>query len=94
MRDVNGVPVVWADVEGRGTWVRFQVLIGLLESRRIDVELPGRSRAMRAYFRERYGELILGAAVSPPGVVASVRAHLVPGLRLEAAEDARAVWRP
>ena len=85
MRDSNGIAVVWADEAGRGTWVRFSSLLGLLSSRHIDIELPGRSRAMQAYFEERYGECTKGR-VTPPGAIVAVRAHLIPGLQLEVDE--------
>jgi hypothetical protein len=94
LRDQNGLPVVWSDVEGRGTWVRFQVLPGLLESRKVDIELPGRSRAMRAYFTERYGDLVHGPAETPPGTFTQVRAHLIPGLRIELLEDSNVIALP
>ena len=79
MSDPGGIPVVWADPEGRGTWVRFAALLGLIETRRLDVQLPGRSRAMRAYFVERYGRVHEGR-VTPPLGMKSVRAHLIQGL--------------
>lgn len=82
LRDSGGLPVAWPDQGGRGTWVRFNAVLALLETRRFDLELPGRSRAMMAYFRERYGDLELGARVTPPGAFQAVRAHLIPGLNL------------
>ncbi len=54
IKDGSGNPVVWPDMEGRGTFVRAKELYGLIDSKRIDIKLPGRSRAMLAYFRERY----------------------------------------
>jgi hypothetical protein len=81
--DQNHLPLVWEDPEGRGTWARFQVLVGEVRRRQLDVDLPGGSRAMRAYFEELYGECS-SAIVIPPGHVNTVRANLIPGLQLTA----------
>lgn len=77
LRDASGLPVVWAG-DG-GTWVRFNSLLGVAE-RHLDLELPGRSRAARAYFRGRY-RLRDGKAQPPmhPGVL---RATLIEGFVL------------
>jgi hypothetical protein len=79
LRDQGGIPLVWRDEQERGTWVRFQALIGLVKQRQLDLELPGGGRAMSDYFEERYGKLTQGRP-TPPGSVTGVRAHLIPGL--------------
>lgn len=97
MTDNDRHPVVWADPDGRGTWVRPQVLTGLIQSRNVDLALPGGSRAMKAYFEERYGAMDLGAAVTPPNHFVSLRAWLIPGHVLpgsEVSDDPRMSWHP
>jgi hypothetical protein len=84
MTDRDGLPFIWLDDQGRGTWVRFMALVREVDNR-LDLGLPGRSGAMRDYFTERYGELRDGR-VTPPGAVKSVRAHLIPGFQLPAGE--------
>lgn len=83
IRDANGNPVVWVDGEGRGTWVRAKELVGLIESRRIDIQLPGRSRAMLAYFRERFPEIEHHDGVQAPGSVSPLHAALIHDLHLQ-----------
>lgn len=87
MRDQDGHPVVWADPEGKGTWARFQTLTGLLQSRNVDISLPGGSRSMKGYFEEQYGKLVLGSAVRPPEGFTALRAWLIPGHQLPEAEN-------
>lgn len=89
MKDANGYPVVWRDEEGRGTWVRTRVLIGLVKNRSIDLQLPGGERAMSGYFAERFGT-IKAERVTPPGVFSSVSASLIKGLDFGGEEDPRA----
>jgi hypothetical protein len=48
--DGNGIEVVWEDMEGRGTWVRFPSLASQQIMNRIDVRLPGGAEAMKAHF--------------------------------------------
>jgi hypothetical protein len=79
--DSNGAKVVWPDPAGRGTWVRAKVLIGLIESKRIDIELPGRSRAMLDYFRERYDKVVHMTGAAPP-FNSTVAAALIYGLHI------------
>lgn len=86
LADPNHIPVVWPDQDGRGTWVRAQSLIGLIETRRLDIQLPGRSKAMLAYFKERYGD-VTPHRTNPPGTLTSVRAHLIRGLDLREEEN-------
>ena len=82
MSDNDHHRVVWADPEGRGTWARFQQLVGLLQIRNVDIQLPGGSRAMKDYFEERHGKLELGPSVTPPGTFIGLRAWLIPGYEL------------
>lgn len=89
IRDQDGHQIVWSDPEGRGTWARFQVLIGLIQTRNVDLQLPGGSRSMKAYFEERYGDLELGASVTPTGSFTGLRAWLIPGHELPASDDPR-----
>jgi hypothetical protein len=82
MRDQHGLPTVWADPEGRGTWVRAKVLINLIE-RNTDIDLPGRSRAMLGYFKERY-DVQDGRPVPPFGSAnATLPARLIVGLHIQ-----------
>lgn len=83
IRDANGNPTVWADGEGRGTWVRAKELVGLIETRKVDIQLPGRSRAMLAYFRERYPEITSHDGVVGPGSVTPLHAALIHGLHIQ-----------
>jgi hypothetical protein len=76
MRDKNGIPVVWTDDEGRGTWVRVRELIGEINSRRLDLKLPGGERAMIRYFEERY-IVQKSMNVRPSGATTYVRASLI-----------------
>lgn len=92
MRDADRHAVVWADPGRRGTWIRFQMLVGLIQSRNVDIQLPGGSRAMKAYFEERYGRLELGTSVTPPGAMTPLRAWLIPGYLLPVADDIRSTW--
>lgn len=78
MRDSNGYQTVWTDPDGRGTWVRFRILIGLLRTRHVDLQLPGGERAMKRYFEERYG-VISAERVIPPLAGSAVHAALIPG---------------
>jgi len=78
LRDSSGNPVVWDDRENDGTWVRWRALVPLLEQKR-DVELPGRSRAMRAYFEERYE--VADRKVRMPVSGDWARATFISGLR-------------
>ena len=87
LSDPNGLPVVWEDPVGRGTWVRTQALVGLLETRRFDIQLPGRSKAMLNYFRERYG--VSSALVTPPLAMRTTRAHLIQGFHIPRPEEER-----
>ncbi len=86
LRDTGGLPVVWTDESGRGTWVRARALIKSLE-RGSDIQLPGGERALRAYFEERYGNSE-HARIRPPMAVTSVWAHLLPGLLIEQEDEA------
>lgn len=81
IKDSTGAPVVWPDAEGHGTWVRARELYGLIDTKRIDIQLPGRSRAMLAYFRERY-TVHHHEGVTPPGTTTRVYAALVHDLHL------------
>lgn len=85
-RDRAGHQVVWRDPDGRGTWARFQTLVGLLQTNNVDIQLPGGSRSMKAYFEEKYGALELGDAVTPPGAMTALRAWLIPGHELPISE--------
>ena len=51
MKDASGNPVAWNDE--RGTFVRSKHLVTLV-TKGTDIKMPGGSRAMLAYFRERY----------------------------------------
>ena len=81
MEDANHLRVVWLDPEGHGTFVRVRELLGLIETRRLDIQLPGQSRAMLSYFRERY--TVEERRVTPPFGLKVVRAHLILNLNLE-----------
>lgn len=81
MRDKNGVPVVWADEEGRGTWVRVRELIGEIKSRRLDLKLPGGERAMLRYFEERH-TVAKSRDIRPTGASTYVRAALIEDLHV------------
>lgn len=83
IRDQNGNPVVWADSEGQGTWVRAKELVGLIETRKVDIQLPGRSRAMLAYFRERYPKITSHDGVVGPGSVTPLHAALIHDLHVQ-----------
>ncbi len=83
MRDGAGGRLVWPDRAGRGTWVRTKVLIMQIE-RMTDIELPGRSRAMLDYFRERYA-VTTGTTRAPLGD--TVKAALVLDLHLADPDD-------
>lgn len=87
VRDQDGHAVVWADPDGAGTWVRLQVLVGLIQSRNIDLQLPGGSRAMKAYLEERFSTLVLGKAVTPPNTFTPLRAWLIKGYELPGARE-------
>jgi hypothetical protein len=78
LRDRNGGLVVWADPSGEGTWVRFVPLLRVVEQA-LDVELPGRSRAMRDYFKGRYG---VREGRARPELGIEYRAHLIEGFVL------------
>ena len=95
MRDINGHQVVWTDAEGRGTWVRFRVLIGLLRTRNVDLQLPGGERAMKRYFEERYG-VVNSERTIPPQSGTYVHAGLIRGLISEGENesDPRSNWSP
>lgn len=86
MTDTNGLPLVWPDPAGRGTWVRARSLIGELKRRQIDIELPGRSIAMLDYFRERY-TVSGGDPITPPMGTKPLRAHLIAGLHVNQEEE-------
>lgn len=86
MRDKNAIPVVWADPEGRGTWVRVRELIGEIKSRRLDIQLPGGERAMLRYFEERY-PVEKSALMKPPGGSMQVRANLIHSLHVTEAQE-------
>jgi hypothetical protein len=81
---------VWADSEHRGTWVRPLQVYAMIDREKLDIQLPGRSRAMMAYLRERYavesGKDGDGCHVTPPMSFNPVRAHLVLGLHLSTEE--------
>lgn len=79
LRDGSGHRLVWSDKEGRGTWARWRPLVSALE-KHTDVELPGRSRAMKQYFAERF-ELV-DTRVQVPMSEDHVRATLVVGFYL------------
>lgn len=81
MRDSNGSPYVWPAPEG-GTYIRAQQLIGALSRSQVDIQLPGGSRSMLAYFEERWGKPSK-IRVTPPLGVARVWADYVPGLSIE-----------
>lgn len=51
LRDSSGLSVVWPDEEGQGTWVRPSMLIDTVPD---DIRLPGDSKAMLRYLRERH----------------------------------------
>lgn len=80
MRDASGNPVVWTDGQGRGTFVRAKELMGLIETRKTDISLPGRSRAMLGYFRERY--TVEHETVTSPLTNQPLYAALIHGLLL------------
>jgi hypothetical protein len=79
-RDGDGLPLIWTDEQGRGTWVRFRLLTSPRNISTVDVELPGRSRAMKQYFADRYE--LYDARVAPPLCNKPVRATLIHGLHL------------
>lgn len=80
------LPLVWEDTKGRGTWVRFLSLSKQLEAR-VDVELPGKSRAMRAYFEANYA--VSDHRVKLPLWDSPVSATLITGFHLgDVIEDA------
>ena len=54
LRDSEGLPLVWTAEDGSGVWVRFRHLTTHRNLAQIDVELPGRSRAMLQYFSDKY----------------------------------------
>ena len=81
MRDGDGHPLVWSDELGRGTWVRFRVLTAPRNIASVDVELPGRSRAMKGYFADRYQ--LTDERVAGPYGGKWVRATLIHGLHLD-----------
>lgn len=89
MRDNNGHAVVWKDEDGKGTWVRFRRLIGMLKNQSVDLQLPGGERAMKSYFEERFGK-VESERVSPPGGFISLHAGLIKGLDLGGEDDPRA----
>lgn len=80
LRDAEGLPLVWPDVMGRGTFIRFRPLTSWVNMNRVDVELPGRSRAMRSYFSDRYE--LTDERVKAPFSDRPVRATLVAGLHV------------
>lgn len=95
MKDQDHIPVVWLDPEGRGTWVRFQTLTGLIKARQIDIPLPGGHRAMKDYFKELTGESPESADVTPPESFKTVRAQLVRGFKIAGDTDPRGSgWIP
>jgi energy-coupling factor transporter ATP-binding protein EcfA2 len=79
MRDSATNPVCWVDAEGRGTWVRFDALIKVVDSN-LDIELPGRSKAALQYFRGRYR--VTPGRTTPPESFKTFRAHLIHGFHL------------
>lgn len=80
MRDANSNPIVWADAQGRGTWVRSKHLYNLV-TQRTDIKMPGGSRAMLHYFRERYE--IESKDVIGPGSTNTLHAALIHGLHIQ-----------
>lgn len=81
-RDTAGLPVVWEDTKtpSRGTFVRFTPLLTVVE-RNLDLELPGRGRAMMDYFRGKFG--LQEYRVRPPGAATvPIRAYLINGFDL------------
>lgn len=80
LRDGDGLPLVWPDPAGRGTWVRFRLLTSPRNISNVDVELPGRSRAMKQYFADRYP--LLDERTTPPYATKPVRATLINGFQL------------
>jgi energy-coupling factor transporter ATP-binding protein EcfA2 len=85
---------VWTDPDGRGTWIRPVQVCAIIDREKLDIQLPGRSRAMLAYLRERYevesGPDGAGEHVVPPASFTPVRAHLVLGLNLNTEEATNA----
>lgn len=82
LHDAQGLAFVWADPDGRGTWVRTQALIGELGRRQMDLELPGGGRAMLNYFREQYTVEEHQVRMAFP-ITKRIRAHLIYGLHLD-----------
>lgn len=80
LRDAEGLPLVWPDVQGRGTFIRFRPLTSWVNMNRVDVELAGRSRAMRSYFADRY--VLTDERVKAPFSDRPIRATLVAGLHV------------
>lgn len=91
MKDANAVPVVWADEAGAGTWVRAKELVGLLKTRRIDLQLPGGSRAMIDYFKERH-TIQRQQLVRPGGTGTRCMATLIHGLHLHPDDPAEEAY--
>lgn len=81
LRDTSGNPVVWSDPQGRGTFIRARAAIAIAQRAQLDIELPGRSKALIAYFKERY-ELEYTTA-QPPSGFEQFRCHLIRGFQLE-----------
>jgi len=78
--DSSGHRIVWNDPAGHGTYIRFRSLTTPYVMSRIDADLPGRSRAMKAYFEERYD--CTDERIIPPMSDSPTRATLVRGFFL------------
>lgn len=81
LRDRDGMPLVWADPNGRGTWARFRALTSQHNLGRLDVELPGRSRAMKQYFADHYE--LLEERTGVDFIQHPIRATLIVGFDLD-----------
>jgi hypothetical protein len=74
LRDTSQNPLAWPDVEGRGTWVRFEALMKVVGSN-LDLDLPGGSRAAVQYFKGQH-RVVKGRS-RPPESMKEFRAYLI-----------------
>ena len=80
LTDPGGLPVVWVDPSGQGTWGRFIALFGALERARTDLEL--RVARARCATTSASGTGSRTTTSPRPNAFRSVRASLVRGLSL------------
>lgn len=81
-RDAAQIPVVWADPQLRGTFMRPEAMIKVIEKELPGLQLPGKSRAIVAYFKSKYG--VSYTRATPPLTATACRVYLIKDFHLGA----------